>query len=166
MQRSYIEFESPIGTLLLAGNRDVLTHLGFQEGPRPTDIEDDWVEDGKPFEHVRGQLDQYFAGALQTFDVNLAPQGTEFQQQVWNALRSIPYGATTSYGEIAERIGNSKAARAVGAANGQNPIPIIVPCHRVIGSSGSLTGFGGGLPIKQHLLALENRVAGSQLELA
>jgi methylated-DNA-[protein]-cysteine S-methyltransferase len=164
--RYYTEIDSPIGKLLLVGTMEALTHIGFQAGPRPMQIKPDWIADAAPFADVREQLGAYFAGDLQRFDVALAPEGTGFQTQVWNALRTIPYGETTSYGDIAARIGKPKAARAVGAANGQNPIPVIVPCHRVIGSTGSLTGFGGGLPIKQHLLALENRHAGPQLELA
>ena len=103
------------------------------------------------------QLRAYFARELETFDLRLAPEGTPFQQSVWNELCGIPYGETISYGELAKRVGNPKASRAVGAANGQNPIPIIIPCHRVIGSDGKLTGFGGGLPIKEKLLALEQR---------
>ena len=102
----------------------------------------------------------YFAGERQTFDLPLAPRGTEFQQSVWSALQQIPYGETTTYSTIAERIGRPAAVRAVGAANGANPIPIVIPCHRVIGASGSLTGFGGGLDVKRQLLAMEARVAG------
>jgi len=103
------------------------------------------------------QLRAYFAGELESFSLNLAPEGTAFQLLVWNELARIPYGETISYGELAERIGNPNASRAVGLANGSNPIAIILPCHRVIGSNGKLTGYGGGLPIKQHLLALERR---------
>ena len=99
----------------------------------------------------------YFAGDLEDFDLQLAPEGTPFQQSVWKELCTIPYGETISYGELARRIGNPKASRAVGLANGSNPIPIIIPCHRVIGSNGKLTGYGGGLPIKEKLLALEKR---------
>ena len=108
---------------------------------------------------MRQQLEAYFAGELQRFDLALAPDGTDFQQAVWQALTTIPYGATCSYGEIARQIGKPKASRAVGAANGQNPIPIIIPCHRVIGSTGKLTGFGGGLAAKEILLELEQRFA-------
>jgi len=103
------------------------------------------------------QLRAYFSGELEHFDLPLAPHGTPFQLEVWRRLCEIPYGETISYGELARRIGNPKASRAVGLANGSNPIPIIIPCHRVIGSNGKLTGYGGGLPIKQKLLALEHR---------
>jgi methylated-DNA-[protein]-cysteine S-methyltransferase len=104
---------------------------------------------------VRRQLQEYFAGELREFDIPLLMEGTEFQKRVWKTLQTIPYGETISYGELAKKIGDSKAVRAVGAANGQNPIPIIVPCHRVIGSDGSLTGFGGGIENKRKLLELE-----------
>jgi methylated-DNA-[protein]-cysteine S-methyltransferase len=103
------------------------------------------------------QLREYFAGQRADFDLPLAPEGTEFQRTVWRNLRDIPYGETISYGELAKRVGNPKASRAVGAANGQNPIPIVIPCHRVIGANGKLTGFGGGLPTKEALLALETK---------
>jgi len=106
---------------------------------------------------VVDQLREYFAGKRTTFDLALIPQGTEFQVKVWNELRRIPYGETISYKQLAERIGKPKAVRAVGAANGANPIPIVIPCHRVIGNDGSLTGFGGGLPLKKRLLELESR---------
>jgi methylated-DNA-[protein]-cysteine S-methyltransferase len=106
-------------------------------------------------DEARRQLVAYFAGRLKVFDLPLAPNGTEFQRRVWSALTKIPFGATTSYAQLARRVGNEAAVRAVGAANGRNPIPIIVPCHRVIGSNGSLTGFGGGLPRKQWLLRHE-----------
>ena len=120
-------------------------------------MDPEWREDKVPLREVIQQLRAYFAKELETFELTLAPEGTDFQQSVWNELCGIPYGETISYGELAKRVGNPKASRAVGAANGQNPIPIIIPCHRVIGSDGKLTGFGGGLPIKQKLLALEQR---------
>jgi len=160
------EIDSPIGKLLLVSRESKLSHIGFQDGTHPMGRDPNWVEDSSPFAKVREQLDAYFSGDLREFSVGLAPEGTAFQSEVWRALRDIPYGDTTSYGEIAARIGNPKASRAVGAANGKNPIPIIVPCHRVIGSKGSMTGFGGGIPIKEKLLALERKHAGSQLELA
>jgi methylated-DNA-[protein]-cysteine S-methyltransferase len=161
-----LEIDSLIGKLLLVSRESQLTHIGFQNGTHPMVRDPKWVEDTNPFTKVREQLDAYFAGDLREFSVPLAPEGTAFQSDVWRALRDIPYGETTSYGEIAERIGNPKASRAVGAANGKNPIPIIVPCHRVIGSTGSMTGFGGGIPIKKKLLALEQKHAGAQMELA
>lgn len=149
------EIDSPIGRLLLAGDGDSLTQVCFQSGPRPQSPADDWIADGAPFRRAIGQLGEYFAGERRRFELPLAPRGTEFQRRVWRALTEIPYGKTVSYGELARRIGNPSAPRAVGLANGANPLPIIVPCHRVIGADGSLTGFGGGLPIKRKLLALE-----------
>ena len=117
--------------------------------------EPDWIYSEKPFGAAREQLTAYFDGDLQSFDLHLRPNGTEFQKRVLEELQKIPYGTTTSYGDIAKKIGNPKAVRAVGAANGRNPIPIIIPCHRVIGSSGDLVGFGGGLPTKEALLRHE-----------
>ena len=113
------------------------------------------MRDPRPFRDLREQLAQYFAGRRRTFSLKLAPAGTDFQQATWRALVEIPYGETASYAEIARRVGRPAASRAVGAANGANPLPIVVPCHRVIGADGSLTGFGGGLPIKRALLELE-----------
>ncbi len=106
------------------------------------------------------QLREYFAGERREFELPLDPRGSEFQKRVWSALRNIPYGTTISYGELAHRVGQPTAARAVGAANGRNPIPIVIPCHRVIGKDGSLTGFGGGLPLKERLLELESPLLG------
>ena len=117
-----------------------------------------WKKDRKPFEEVETQLDSYFASELQEFDLRLELTGTEFQKIVWKMLTKIPYGETWSYGELARHIGRPKASRAVGAANGLNPIPVIIPCHRVIGSDGKLTGFGGGIKTKEYLLNLENNV--------
>jgi methylated-DNA-[protein]-cysteine S-methyltransferase len=114
-----------------------------------------WIYSEKPFAAARRQLTEYFEGRRKTFDLNLRPNGTEFQLDVLKQLQKIPYGTTVSYRDIAERVGRPKAVRAVGAANGRNPIPIIIPCHRVIGSSGDLTGFGGGIPTKKALLRLE-----------
>ena len=155
--------DSPIGGLLLMGDRDALYGVHFQSGPRPTQPPKDWEEDARPFREVVRQLKAYFSGKLEKFDLPLAPEGTEFQLKVWRALQTIPYGETWSYGELARRIRRPAASRAVGAANGQNPIPVIVPCHRVIGADGSLTGFGGGLPIKQKLLALEGALPQARL---
>jgi len=148
--------ESPVGPLLLAGNRDGLHVLAFGTGSRPREIDPSWVLDAKgELKRVRKELDEYFAGRLRKFSTPLAFEGTPFQNAVWKQLCRIPYGETISYLELAKRIDNPKAVRAVGMANGANPIAIIVPCHRVIGSNGSLTGFGGGLPVKKALLALE-----------
>ena len=151
----YCYFDTPIGELLLAGEADVLSMIGFPKGVMRRDPEPDWIYNEEPFEAARVQLTEYFAGTRKVFDLPLTLDGTEFQVSVLEALQGIPYGETTSYGAIAKQIGRPKAVRAVGAANGRNPIPIIVPCHRVIGSSGDLTGFGGGLDTKEALLRLE-----------
>ena len=151
------EIDSPIGRLLLAGDGDCLIQVSFQSGPRPLAPPHTWQADAAPFGAAVAQLGEYFAGRRVRFDLPLAPRGTEFQRRVWHALRQIPYGETISYGELARRIGKPSASRAVGLANGANPLPILIPCHRVIGADGSLTGFGGGLPIKRKLLALEVR---------
>ena len=151
----YCYTTTPIGDLLLAGGDGGLSMIGFPKGKMRRDPEPDWIFNEKPFEEVRRQLDEYFSGARKEFDLPLQLSGTEFQVQVLQELQRIPYGETTSYGAIAKRIGRPKAMRAVGAANGRNPIPIIIPCHRVIGSSGDLTGFGGGLDTKAALLRLE-----------
>jgi methylated-DNA-[protein]-cysteine S-methyltransferase len=153
---NYCHLETRIGTLLIAGDGEALRHIHFPEHGRARRPESGWSESasGPVGEAVR-QLTEYFSGTRREFDLPLAPAGTEFQQEVWRRLRGIAYGETISYGELARRVGNPKASRAVGAANGANPIPIVIPCHRVIGANGKLTGFGGGLPIKEALLALE-----------
>lgn len=151
----YCYLDTPIGDLLLAGDNEGLSMIGFPEGSMRREPEDDWIYNEKPFEDARAQLDAYFAGERKTFDLKLKPTGTEFQLRVLEELQKIPYGETCSYSDIATRIGRPKAVRAVGAANGRNPIPIVIPCHRVIGASGDLTGFGGGLPTKEALLRLE-----------
>jgi methylated-DNA-[protein]-cysteine S-methyltransferase len=154
---SYTTMKSPIGPLLLVGDRGGLRFVHFATGRRPKSPDPDWIQDQLPFQEAIRQLEAYFAGKLQDFDLPLVLDGTEFQLLVWRNLRKIPYGETVSYGQLARRIGSPDAARAVGLANGSNPIPIIIPCHRVIGSNGDLTGFGGGLPVKKKLLALESR---------
>ena len=151
----YRYLTTPIGELLLAGDNDGLSLIGFPEGSMRVDPEPGWILDETPFTDVVAQLQEYFAGKRRDFDLPLHLTGTDFQVQVLEELRRIPYGETTSYGAIATRIGRPKAMRAVGAANGRNPIPIIIPCHRVIGSDGALTGFGGGLDTKAELLRLE-----------
>ncbi len=156
MTTYYTMTKSPVGDLLLAGG-DRLERLHFSSGSKRKPAEPDWCEDRTPFRDAMEQLDAYFAGELREFQLDLRPRGTPFQLSVWSALREIPYGQTVSYGELARRLGNPNASRAVGLANGSNPIAIVVPCHRVIGANGKLTGFGGGLPVKQHLLALERR---------
>jgi methylated-DNA-[protein]-cysteine S-methyltransferase len=155
----YDYFGSPVGKLLLAAEEGGLCFIGFELGRHPVWIGDDWRRDATPFAAARAQLAAYFAGELTRFDLPLAPQGSDFQLGVWAELRRIPYGATITYGELAQRIGDPSAARAVGAANGRNPLPIVVPCHRVIGADGSLTGFGGGLATKKFLLEHEQKYA-------
>ena len=151
----YCYIDTPIGELLLAGEEDALSMIGFPKGSMRRDPEPDWIYNEKPLAEARRQLHEYFAGERKAFDLPLHLSGTEFQVSVLEALQKIPYGETVSYGEIAKRIGRPKAMRAVGAANGRNPIPIVVPCHRVIGSSGDMTGFGGGIDTKEALLRLE-----------
>ena len=159
----YCYIETPIGELLLAGDAEALSIIGFPQGTMRRDPESDWIYNEAPFKEVSRQLLEYFDGKRKSFDVPLALSGTEFQVSVLEALQAIPYGETTSYGAIAKQIGRPKAVRAVGAANGRNPIPIIVPCHRVIGSGGDLTGFGGGLDTKAELLRLEAENSGALL---
>jgi methylated-DNA-[protein]-cysteine S-methyltransferase len=147
--------ESPVGTLLLLSDGEALTGLYTpkQGAPRPPPATA--IADRIPLRGVIAELDSYFAGELTTFDVPLRPAGTPFQRSVWNALCGIPKGSTISYRELALRVGNVRAVRAVGRANGQNPISIIVPCHRVVGASGDLVGYGGGLDCKRWLLGHE-----------
>jgi methylated-DNA-[protein]-cysteine S-methyltransferase len=151
----YCETSTPIGGLLLCGDGNALSGISFQSGLHPAAIPEAWQRTEEPFRDAIAQLAAYFAGRLRRFDLALAPEGTSFQREVWSALTEIPYGHTVSYSELARRIGRPAATRAVGAANGKNPLPIVVPCHRVIGANGSLTGFGGGISIKRRLLDLE-----------
>jgi len=155
MTRVYSYFDSPVGPLLLSGDGVQLSGLHFSTGRKAKGADPAWRRADGAFVQVKQQLAEYFAGERKMFDVALAPVGTEFQMSVWRALGDIPYGETASYADVAAQIGNPRAVRAVGTANGSNPIAIIVPCHRVIGSDGSLTGFGGGLESKQFLLQLE-----------
>ena len=150
----FTQIESPVGVLTLTATRAGLTGLLF-DGDRRAIAALGGLRDPAPFAGVVSQLGEYFEGRRTSFELDLAPTGTPFQERVWMALREIPFGRTVSYGEIARDIGAPAASRAVGAANGQNPISIIVPCHRVIGKSGSLTGYGGGIPRKKFLLELE-----------
>lgn len=153
---SYATMASPVGELLLIGDANSLSglYMSAHHGHTPP-ISPEWSHDpdalGAPIE----QLEEYFAGKRQTFDLELSPRGTEFQMKVWSALRTIGYGQTRSYGQVAAQVGRPRASRAVGLANGRNPISIVVPCHRVIGADGSLTGYGGGLDNKKILLDLE-----------
>jgi methylated-DNA-[protein]-cysteine S-methyltransferase len=165
---TYRFLDSPVGGLLLARDEAGLRLIHFvgpaEAGPyvqsdagaydrRPP--APNWREDEGAFDDVVSQLEEYFEGERRQFELRLAPEGTPFQQRVWQALLDIPYGETISYGELASRIGQRSASRAVGLANGSNPLPIVIPCHRVIGSNGKLTGYGGGVAIKERLLALE-----------
>jgi methylated-DNA-[protein]-cysteine S-methyltransferase len=160
---NYCYLDSPIGALLIAGDDQAVRRIEFPKNGKAGKPEAEWRESSRgPVGEAVRQLREYFAGKRSDFDLPLAPEGTPFQCEVWRRLQEIPYGETISYGELAKRVGNPKASRAVGAANGQNPIPIVIPCHRVIGSNGKLTGFGGGLPTKEALLALEAK----QLKLA
>jgi methylated-DNA-[protein]-cysteine S-methyltransferase len=150
----YDLLDSPIGPLLLAGDGRALAGVRMEGRPAPG-----WRRDRAALAAVAAQLHAYFAGELRSFDLPLAPRGTPFQLRVWSALTGIPYGETASYGEIAAAVGRPDAPRAVGAANGANPIAVIVPCHRVIGAGGALTGYGGGLERKRMLLELEAGVS-------
>ena len=154
-QTYYTFVDSPVGRILLVSDGVNLTGLNFETEKRPIKIESEWVQDDVPFATAIAQIQAYFAGELHEFDLPLQPDGTLFQRQVWQQLLAIPYGETISYGELAKRLGKPTAARAVGMANGANPIPLVIPCHRVIGSNGRLTGYGGGLPLKESLLTHE-----------
>lgn len=166
MATVFSRLPSPVGELILTASDSGLTGIYFPNRDRPAKSRADWIEENGPgsesaiLAQVRRQLAEYFAGTRTTFDLPLEPRGTEFQRRVWDALRAIPYGTTTSYGAIARRLGDPRATRAVGAANGQNPIPIIVPCHRVVGAKGELTGFGGGIDRKRWLLEHEGALIG------
>lgn len=155
----YETLQTPIGRLLLVADESGLRQIEFPGEHQDDCIQSGWHRSRRHLAVAIGQLEAYFSGDLQAFDVALAAEGTDFRKKVWNELARIPYAETISYGELARRIGKPRASRAVGAANGANPIPIIVPCHRVIGANGTLTGFSGGLPIKEWLLAHERRHA-------
>jgi len=157
----FTTLKSPIDELLLLSDGEYLTGLFMNECAHPPTRNPDWkrADDLEIFEQAKQQLASYFKGELTKFNLPLKASGTEFQKTVWRALTNIPYGETINYRQLAERIGNPNAQRAVGLANGRNPIGIVVPCHRVIGANGALTGYGGGLPRKQALLELESRVA-------
>ena len=152
----YDTLDSPLGGLLLVGYERAITGLYMlPEHNHAPSVGATWRRDGAPFAEARRQLRAYFAGELTEFDLPLEPSGTAFQREVWAALRKIPYGRTVGYAQLAAAVGRPSAARAVGAANGRNPISIVIPCHRVIGAAGALTGFGGGLERKRSLLELE-----------
>jgi methylated-DNA-[protein]-cysteine S-methyltransferase len=154
----FTTIDSPLGRLLAVSDGQSLTHLDMQEGRRPLAVSRTWRAEAAAFGSLRDQLEEYFSGDRRGFDLPLAPAGNPFELRVWAALVQVPYGETASYGEIARRIGAPGAARAVGLANGRNPIAVIIPCHRVIGANGSLTGYGGGLDRKRLLLDLESGV--------
>ena len=153
----YAYCDGLLGKMLLVADERGLRSINFPASRRAEQVKAEWCEDSPSFTEATRQLHAYFAGELTEFHLPLALEGTEFQLRVWESLLGIPYGETVSYGQLATRLGNPKASRAVGLANGSNPIPIIVPCHRVIGSNGSLVGYGGGLENKKALLALESR---------
>jgi methylated-DNA-[protein]-cysteine S-methyltransferase len=153
--RQYAVVQTPIGDVVVWGEDQTLAGLGFADSPKSARIDPAWPRDDAAFARVAEQLAAYFGGQLTQFDLTLATGGTLFQRRVWDALRDIPYGATTTYAELAVELGDPRAVRAVGTANGRNPISIVIPCHRVVGSDGSLTGYGGGLPRKRWLLAHE-----------
>ena len=152
----YRHIDSPLGSLTLAASDAGLHAIELPESRHPVRRDPAWREGDHPLlQQAQRQLGEYFSGQRRAFDLPLAPRGTPFQRAVWLALASIPYGATASYAQLAARVERPTATRAVGAANGRNPLPIVLPCHRVIGADGSLTGYGGGLPAKRFLLELE-----------
>ena len=155
---NYATVDSPIGELLLTGDEDGLTGLYMQRHLRGPGIDPAWRHDSGALADAATQVEEYFGGERTEFDLRLAPRGTPFQQRVWSLLQAIPFGETTTYGALAQALGNPRTVRAVGLANGRNPISIVVPCHRVIGADGSLVGFGGGIERKRALLAHEAEV--------
>ena len=157
---SYTYIDTPVGRLMLAGCDDHgLRYIAFQFGSGAMAPKPGWKQSAAPFREVERQLREYFRGKRTAFDLRLHPKGTPFQLAVWKALAEIPYGQTRSYGDVARAVGRPSAVRAVGLANGRNPLPIVVPCHRVIGASGKLVGYGGGLAVKQALLDREREVS-------
>jgi methylated-DNA-[protein]-cysteine S-methyltransferase len=163
----YCYLDSPIGQLLLTSDGESLTGLYMGTPSKSPQLDSDWAEkpDAGPLPDVARQLQEYFAGKRKVFDLPLKMAGTEFQKRVWRQLTKIPFGETWSYGQLARRLDNPNGSRAVGLANGRNPIAVIVPCHRVIGADGSLTGFGGGIPRKQWLLSHEGMPSNGSLAL-
>lgn len=151
----YTYLDSPIGRILVAGDGEAVSRISFTTGHQVRHPEPAWVDDAGPLRAATEQLEQYFAGERRRFDLRLSMQGTAFQKRAWQVLLTIPYGETWSYGQVAEALGSPGLARAVGRTNATNPLPLVVPCHRVIGADGTLTGFGGGLSTKQWLLRFE-----------
>jgi methylated-DNA-[protein]-cysteine S-methyltransferase len=161
---AHIPMDTPIGPLLLVADDGGLREIHFETGRHPRAPSETWLAgETEVLREARAQLAAYFSGRLRAFDLPLAPRGSPFQLRVWRALLDVSYGTTCSYAEIARRLGSASATRAVGAANGRNPLPIVVPCHRVIGADGSLTGYGGGLEVKRYLLRLEGALQETDL---
>jgi methylated-DNA-[protein]-cysteine S-methyltransferase len=158
MSFEYTYIDSPVGKLLLAGENEVIYYVSFPSGKMHFQPKPDWQYNPATLSQARQQIAAYFAGQLKQFDLAIAPNGSVFQMQVLDALQQIPFGEMRSYKDIAHTIGRPQSMRAVGAANGRNPIPLIIPCHRVIGANGSLTGFGGGVDTKAFLLCLEGAI--------
>ena len=155
----YTYHDSPVGQLLLAGMPGTLMIINFPQNNQAVAPQEEWKRDDAVFKKTTRQLDEYFSGTRTEFTIPLELEGSDFQKKVWAVLQAIPFGTTISYGDVAQRIGQPSASRAVGSANNANPIPIIIPCHRVIGADKSMTGFGGGIDIKIKLLELENRLS-------
>lgn len=155
MQIYYTHLPSPVGQFLVAGTERAVHRTAFHTEPQDNFMESSWRQDPVPITYAIEQFKAYFDGDLQVFSLSYEMVGTEFQRSVWEALKNIPYGSTTTYGQVARAINNPESQQAVGAANGANPLPVLIPCHRVIGADGSMTGFGGGIAIKQKLLQLE-----------
>jgi methylated-DNA-[protein]-cysteine S-methyltransferase len=153
----YARYESPLGTVIAIANGDGIFSIDFVDAKYAKRIDPEWIEDPKspPLRECMQQLAEYFAGKRRDFDLPLAPRGTSFQERVWNEIARVPYGKTISYGELAKRAGAPGQARAAGAATGRNPVGVVIPCHRIVGADGSLTGYAGGLDRKQRLLELE-----------
>lgn len=158
----YRYLDTPIGAILIAGDDEAVSRIGFTTGKQVCQPESNWVNEPAPLRRATEQLEQYFAGERRQFDLKLAMRGTAFQMRAWQVLLTIPYGEAWSYGQLAEALGSPGAARAVGRANATNPLPLVVPCHRVIGADGTLTGFGGGLSAKQWLLHFEGALPASR----
>ncbi len=163
---SYRRLPSPLGEILVAGDGDRVSLLGFQHGTSPIRPQPEWEESLTGFPDAARQIEAYFRGELKSFDLEVRISGTPFQGAVWRALTKIPYGTTVSYREVAVRIGNPRAVRAVGLANARNPVPLLIPCHRVVGVDGGLTGYRGGIEIKRRLLELERARERRQVEQA
>jgi methylated-DNA-[protein]-cysteine S-methyltransferase len=166
MRTYFTFFRSPIGEILLTSHGTALTGLYNENAKHAPLVSNDWDEDDElpVFEIAKEQLREYFEGERSTFDLDLDPSGTEFQKDVWNQLQKIPFGKTITYQDLAERVGRPKAVRAVGSANGRNPISIMIPCHRVIGADGTLTGYAGGLARKNQLITLERNTMNEVIE--